>query len=280
MSGAPAATRFDDLRRDHPGWAPSLALYERALAEAENRWWDAALADAPAAGRRALLDGATLVVDAGEARDWVRRLAAAGAEEAGVRACAERTDPVELIAAAVRHDAAALERLATRAGVLGETLAAFGHLAALPVLAAAGRLLAARVPADWAEGWCPVCGAWPALSEFRGLDQSRRLRCGRCAADWESLWLRCPFCATGDHNQLVALVPEVESDRRKIDTCAACKGYLKATPTLRSLSLPEIVAADLGSVDLDLVAIERGFARPAATLIEVRVDGGGRRGAA
>jgi FdhE protein len=278
MSGA--APRLDQLRRDHPGWAPSLGLYERALAETENRWWEAALVEVRPEdeGRRCLLDGASVAIDAGEARDWTGRLAAAGGEEAGGRACAERADPVEVIAAAVRQDHALLEALATRAGVLGETLAAFAHLAALPLLAAAGRLLAARVPAGWPNGWCPVCGAWPALSEFRGLDQSRRLRCGRCAADWESLWLRCPFCATTDHNHLVALVPEVDTDRRKVDTCAACKGYLKATPTLRSLSLAEIVAADLGSVDLDLVALERGFARPEATPIEVRVDGGGRRG--
>src|SRR5437870_5924262 len=35
-------------------------------------------------------------------------------------------------------------------------------------------------PVDWERGYCPTCGSWPLLGEFRGLEQSRFLRCGLC----------------------------------------------------------------------------------------------------
>jgi FdhE protein len=141
-------------------------------------------------------------------------------------------------------------------------IAAFGALAAAPVLAALGRRLAARVPAGWRECYCPVCAAWPALAELRGVEGGRYLRCGRCAAGWEVEWLRCTYCDTIDHQQLGSLEPEPEGDRRKADTCAVCRGYLKAIPTLVALAPQAILLEDLASVDLDVAAIERGYGRP------------------
>ena len=54
----------------------------------------------------------------------------------------------------------------------------------------------------WESGHCPTCGSWPLLGEFRGLDQSRFLRCGLCADSWEVPRLWCPFCDTRDHDLL------------------------------------------------------------------------------
>jgi FdhE protein len=282
-----AARGFADLRRDHPDWGASLALYEAAAAEAAARRWDAAVAPGrPAEGGRPRLEGLALSPAPDLARDWLARLAAAGGdggEGPALARCAERVDPLALLEAAVRLDQAALARLAARAGVLEETLGAFAHLAALPLLAAAGRALLPAAAEGWTAGWCPACGAWPTLAEFRGLDQARRLRCGRCAGDWEHLWLRCPFCGNADADRLVAMVPGDDRDRRKVDTCAACRGYLKAIPTLRSLGLAEVLAADLGSVDLDLVALERGFGRPGpppAAPLRVSLTAGAPTGAA
>ena len=58
-----------------------------------------------------------------------------------------------------------------------------------------------RTP-TWMHGYCPVCGCWPKLGEFRGLEQTRWLRCGLCAAEWEVPRVRCFFCGTRDHRQL------------------------------------------------------------------------------
>ena len=33
-----------------------------------------------------------------------------------------------------------------------------------------------RAGAAWGRGYCPTCGAWPLLGEFRGLEQDRWLR--------------------------------------------------------------------------------------------------------
>ena len=37
-------------------------------------------------------------------------------------------------------------------------------------------LLPLREGSGWQKGYCPTCGSWPLLGEFRGLDQTRFLR--------------------------------------------------------------------------------------------------------
>lgn len=255
--------RLERLAAENPSWGASLGLYEAALREAADPAWDRALLVTAGGTAAPLLAGGVLTLDAPRVRDWARRLTAAagGAAEGAVAACA-RVDPLEAVAAAIRLDTPALERLATGAGALAETMTAFATLAAAPALAAAGRRLAGRAPGGWREGYCPICGAWPALAELRGVEGGRHLRCGRCGAGWEVEWLRCTYCGTADHRRLASLELEAEGDRRKVDTCAACRGYLKALPTLMALAPQAIVVEDLASVDLDLAALERGYARP------------------
>src|SRR5262249_23085891 len=65
----------------------------------------------------------------------------------------------------------------------------------------------------WKEGYCLFCGSWPKLGEFRGLEQTRLLRCALCAAEWEFPRLRCPFCGTSDHRQLGYLHVEGEEGK-------------------------------------------------------------------
>src|SRR5262249_30758496 len=53
-----------------------------------------------------------------------------------------------------------------------------------PLFVALGASLTeVRTGIGWEQGSCPTCGSWPLLGEFRGLDQSRFLRCGLCAAE-------------------------------------------------------------------------------------------------
>ena len=51
--------------------------------------------------------------------------------------------------------------------------------------------------------------------------------------------------------------------RRTVETCGACRGYTKAVETEIPLPFPLLALADLESMDLDLAAMQRGFARPA-----------------
>ncbi len=111
----------------------------------------------------------------------------------------------------------------------------------------------------WEMGSCPVCGSWPLLGEFRGLDQTRYLRCGLCSAGWEVPRLWCPFCDNRDHEQLGFLHSEGEEAKYKAATCDACRGYVKMVSSLSALPPLPLLVADLATLHLDLAAAERGY---------------------
>jgi FdhE protein len=114
----------------------------------------------------------------------------------------------------------------------------------------------------WEQGYCPTCGSWPLLGEYRGLDQTRYLRCGLCAASWEIPRLLCPFCGTRDHEKLGYFYPEGQPTRYRVTTCEQCRGYVKMTTTLLPLNPPQLLLTDVITLDLDLAAAERGFVVP------------------
>jgi FdhE protein len=237
----------------------------------EDAGWEAS-APEPVPGRRAdapLLDGARLEVDSRLARRWVARLVGAAADGEGPEAASlaaatrrDALDPLALLEAALMQDEARLEALALGVGADVRALGAVAQLAVIPLLQACGRGLAPHAPAEWPHGYCPLCGAWPSLAELRGLERARRLRCSRCGGDWRVDLLRCPYCRTDDFRQLGSLVPEERGENRKADTCGACRGYVKALTTLRPIPPTRVALEDLGSVELDVVALERDFRRP------------------
>lgn len=119
-----------------------------------------------------------------------------------------------------------------------------------------------RVGYRWQHGYCPTCGSWPLLGEFRGLEQIRFLRCGLCAADWEFPRLRCPFCGTSDHHLLGYFSVDGEEAKYRVYTCDRCRGYVTMVSTLSALSGPQLLVADAATLHLDLAAADRGFAVP------------------
>jgi FdhE protein len=275
------AARLAELERQCPewrGWLRPLAETQRVIDDAG---WQPRLAQtdfardlATSAGATSagapLLHGRTLEVDAGRVRRLVCRLASTAGTDEGDIAPLHRYKPkpseaVDLVAAAVRQDRSAITALAEAGGVGPDALASVADLAALPLLHACGRLFGHRVPRVWAQGYCPICGAWPILSERRGLDRTRRLRCGRCAGDWEVEWLCCIYCGEREHERLGSLVLEDGGEKLKVETCAACGGYLKSVATLQGIPAFELFLQDLETVELDLVAMDRGYRRPHAS---------------
>ena len=119
-----------------------------------------------------------------------------------------------------------------------------------------------RSSPSWVEGYCPVCGSLPSFAEVRGIERNRYFRCGRCGSEWHSRALVCPYCAMSDHDELVALVPEKGGSNAVIDACQRCLGYVKTFTRLQGCSPGAVMLEDLASVDLDVAAIEHGFARP------------------
>jgi FdhE protein len=126
------------------------------------------------------------------------------------------------------------------------------------------------VPAAWAEGYCPICGYWPAFAEARGLDGQRRLRCGRCGGDWRTEWLRCPFCGERGHEHLGSLASEGPG-RQTVDVCDRCRHYVKALTALAPIRPEHVFLQDLAMLVLDVIALERGYCRPAAKARRVEV---------
>src|SRR5437879_6003270 len=135
-----------------------------------------------------------------------------------------------------------LSRPAARTGVVDR------HADAPELPAGLGR----AVPTDWAYGFCPICGSWPALAEKRGLDGARHLRCGCCGGDWRTAWPRCPFCGEDDHEKLGSLVSPDRLERETIEVCDRCRGYVKTLTTLGEIRPEHVVLQDLPKGGLDI----------------------------
>jgi FdhE protein len=262
------AARLVDLERRRPEWKTWLNLLSEAQAAVAS-WHSSPISDSRFTISNApLLHGRTLEIDAGRVRRLLQTLAsiAAGGDLAGGATLRgyrpSKGDAVGLVLAAVRQDKDELAALANNAGVDRGALASIAHLAALPLLQSWGALLQEQVPTYWPHGYCPICAAWPILAERRGLDRTRRMRCGRCGGEWEMQWLCCAYCGERDHNKLGSLVPEESGEVLKVETCATCRGYVKSVATLQSIPPFELLLRDLETVELDLVAIDHGYARP------------------
>jgi FdhE protein len=230
-------------RRRHPHWHVMIdAVRETAAAAADPLWTDAAASARLASERSAdapILDGAEITVPV---EALVRLLASLGESQS-------REEALRLVEASIRQ-----------AEPPPSTQVAF---AAKPLLQALARVHASRIPPHWSHGYCPVCGAWPLLSELVGIDRARHLRCGRCLADWQIPWLECPYCREHDHVHLSRLVPEKNSESKFVEACSTCGGYIKTITTLLPSKAVELALKDLDTVELDIAALDHGRTRPA-----------------
>jgi FdhE protein len=270
---AGARRQLDVLRTAQPEAGPWLSLLTLVLEECAKPAWEAAAAATRLSPERKaatpLLAGATIPLDARLADCWVRRVleraGTSGPEVSPLRATAgnRSLDALPVLEAALNGDGERLSAMASRFGVDAEAFTAVAGLTPLPLLQALRRHFGPASDPHWSEGYCPVCGDWPLMAEQRGLERARRLRCGRCGADWAQPGIRCPYCGVIGHAARSALVSEQDGEARKVETCVQCRGYLKNVSTLRAWAGDEIPLADLATIDLDLVALERDFVRPA-----------------
>jgi FdhE protein len=212
-----------------------------------------------------LLRGEPATVDAAEfSRRWKRAADALENCPAGLAAAPKRgtLDPAALLSA-VLGQPDHLRETAERAGFdpgLVATLARFTLFPGLVAISDAAVSLRQGVP--WERGFCPACGSPPLLAEFRGLDQSRFLRCGLCAASWEVPRQWCPACANRDHEALGFLAKEGEETRYRVATCDACRSGVKTLSALSALPPLLLLVADAATLHLDLAAADRGYTCP------------------
>jgi len=158
--------------------------------------------------------------------------------------------------------AAAVRERAAELGLDGDLLCTLLRFSLFPSLdRLAARAAPLRALRTWQHGYCPTCGSWPLMGEYRGLEQTRFLRCGLCATEWPVDRLFCPFCGSRDHQVLGYLHVEGKEQQRAT-TCERCRCYLKMLATLAPIPPLELAVYDLGTLHLDMVALERGYAAP------------------
>lgn len=264
----PAPLTVEALERHHPEWATWLTLYGIARRAAADATWETAVPAAPPGDgvQAPLIAGTAFSVDARAAT----RLVGALLEGAGARTLAADA-AVDALDAAVAQDAERLRAAGDSSSIDPDLLSGIATLIALPLLQACGRAWRARIPIGWRHGTCPVCGAWAALAEARGVERTLRLRCARCGGDWATEPVRCPFCGEKDHEKLRALVADAKADLRRVEACMTCHGYAKTVTTLTACAPLDVALLDLATVDLDVAALEHGCARPPAASLATRV---------
>lgn len=262
-----------DLRRQHPEWEPWLAVVQEVLSESVNPEWDTLvpIRSESQQSKFPLLAGITLTLERRSIHRLLEKLVLI-AHRSGTSAMASLEPALhrdlelfDLFKASLCQDRERLRDIAAHLGADSEAFQAVTNLLPLPLLHACNRRWASFRSPSWTEGYCPICGAWPAFAEVRGIERSRYFRCGRCGSEWQARALFCSYCSMTDHNELVSLVPEKSGSNSMIDACKRCLGYLKTFTTLQGSPPAKILLDDLATAHLDVAALEHGYKRPEGT---------------
>ena len=199
-------------------------------------------------------------------------LAAGGAGDAaahiGAALATGQMDAGSLLAASLARNQMAIRSGATHRGLAPDLVWLVGELAVGPyvyrlqqtLFAAAADATLCEALAAWDRGYCAACGSWPALAEVVG--GHRTLRCSFCSSAWELPQYACIYCReTGA--KFVTAAPNEERKDRRVEVCSNCGGYLKTTDLPELSPFPLLSISDIETTDLDIAAMEHGYARPA-----------------
>jgi FdhE protein len=192
---------------------------------------------------------------AGEAATHIRQAIVEGTLEAG-----------SLLKASLNRDQAALRTGAFHRGMSPDLMWLVAELAVGPFVHALQRMVLGSGAPDlqpaldaWNHGYCPACGSWPAVAEVAA--GHRTLRCSFCACAWELTTYACIYCGEGGEGFVTAAPDESRTDRR-IEVCSGCGGYLKTIDVPELSPFPLLSISDIETTDLDVAAMEHGYARP------------------
>jgi FdhE protein len=179
-----------------------------------------------------------------------------------------RIDAGALLAASLKRDQTAIRTVATHQGLAPDLVWLVAELAVSPFVYVLQRSVFGRESGSpelhaaldtWNEGYCPLCGSWPALAEVTGAQ--RVLRCSFCALAWTPNAYACVYCH--DHGEkFVTAAPDDERQDRRLEVCGTCGAYLKTIDVPALTPFPLLAIADLETMDLDMAAMERGYNRP------------------
>jgi len=262
---SPASTKLGGIARADPELAPYARLLAIAIEAAADDW----LVELPDVrlrlerGRPALHE-APLTLPQDSVQELWQRLTAEAPSPAGF--------PVRVGPGEGWDEAPQLEDLAAALAMKSVDADPILQLSLMPILHVARRATQEALASTiWMSGICPVCAAWPALAESRGLDRARVLRCGRCGSGWTLPWQLCPFCANQDHHGLSYLYSQQTGEARRVFACERCHGYLKTIATIAPIEPLDVPVEDLATLELDLAAVDAGLARPSQPGFDLEV---------
>jgi FdhE protein len=198
-------------------------------------------------------------------------LAVGGAGEAATHIRQEleggKLEAASLLTASLRREQAALRTGAEHRGLSPDLMWLVAELAVSPFAHGLQRMVFGSAVAGelhealdaWPHGYCPACGSWPAVGEVAG--GHRTLRCSFCSCAWELKTYACIYCEeSGD--PFVTAAPDAERKDRRIEVCSSCGGYLKTIDLAELSPYPLLSISDIETTDLDVAAMEHGYARP------------------
>jgi FdhE protein len=184
-------------------------------------------------------------------------------------------EPGSLLAASLSRNQAAIRTGAAHRGLAPDLVWLVAELAVSPFVHTLQRTLFANATDDtlraaleqWDRGYCPACGSWPALAEVVG--GHRALRCSFCSSAWELNRYACIYCDEGGE-KFVTAAPDDERKDRRLEVCTSCGGYLKTIDLPELSPFPLLSISDIETTDLDVAAMEHGYARPPLKEFSVR----------
>ena len=111
---------------------------------------------------------------------------------------------------------------------------------------------------SWSEGYCPICGREPKISELREEGGKRFLFCGQCGFEWQFRRIKCPFCGNEDQQTLAYFTIEDE-EKYRVDVCNVCNKYIKTVDFRKTEKKPNLDVEDIATLHLDILADEEGY---------------------
>jgi FdhE protein len=114
----------------------------------------------------------------------------------------------------------------------------------------------------WLQGECPLCGSPPQMAHLRDEEGKRYLQCSLCGCQWRWERIACPYCSNKAFDSLHYLCSDDEEAYR-VDLCDQCKGYIKTIDSRKLDYEPFLDLEDIVTIHLDILALERGYRRPA-----------------
>ena len=176
-------------------------------------------------------------------------------------------EPGSLLTASLSRDQQAIRSGAVHRGIAPDLVWLIAELAVSPFAYLLQRMLFAGEIAPplaaaldgWRRGYCPACGSWPAVAEVVG--GHRTLRCSFCSSAWELPTYACIYCEESGE-PFVTAAPDEERKDRRLELCSACGGYLKTVDLPELSPFPLLSISDIETTDLDIAAMEHGYARP------------------